>query len=139
MSKNKEIPTLVKVLAILSYIGAGLCLLTIPILILWGGLISSALGVFGSVFSALGASIVVWGVIMLLVGAVLSFFIGRGLWKGKNWARILEIVFSALAILSGLYNMITGSASFMGIVNVLISGAIGGYLLFNKEAKAYFK
>ena len=135
---EKQVPTLVKVIAILDYIGAGLCLITIPILLLWGGLISSALGAFGSVFSAFGSTIVIFGVVMLIIGALLSFFIGRGLWKGKNWARILSVIFSILAIITIISSMATGTFSFMGVVNLLVNGAIGGYLLFSKEVKKAF-
>jgi len=66
--------------------------------------------------------------------AVLSFFIGRGLWKGQKWARIITIIAGIGIFLSGLFSITT----IAGIIYLVIGGFIAGYLLFSKEVKTFF-
>ena len=138
MSKG-EIPILVKILAILNYVGAWFSISYSLLLLFTEGFLGLLLATipFLNVFGLLGAIFfVLFGILMLGVG-VLNIFIGRGLWEGKNWARILEIVFSCLGMLISLSYILRGQM-IAGILLLLLSLVIGEYLLFNKKVKKAF-
>jgi len=131
--EGQTMPTGVKVISILYYIGAALELLFAILLFVGAGTIASKIPIIG----ALGAGLfVVLGVILIGL-AVLSFFVGRGLWKGQKWSRIVAIIFAALGVLFGIIGMVQGQIV-SNIVGLVISGAIGGYLLFSNEVKTAF-
>jgi lysylphosphatidylglycerol synthetase-like protein (DUF2156 family) len=81
--------------------------------------------------------IVVIGILALGAG-IFSFFIGKGIWKFKRWARITAIVLSIIGLISVIASMIL-NFKFMNIISLIIDGFIGGYLLFSREAKEIFK
>lgn len=130
---KKSAPVGVKIISILYYIGAAVGLIFGLSLMFGGGALSTLLGglgiLFGSLFIILG--------IILIGFAVLSFFIGRGLWKAQKWARIVAIIFGILGFLGGVFSLVGGSIG-AGIVNILIEGFIIGYLLFSLEVKQFF-
>jgi hypothetical protein len=134
---GKEVPILVKVISILYYISAGFAIL-FAIFLFAGSTILGSLMPFLTAISAWGYIMVIFVGIMLLATSVLMFFIGKGLSKAKNWARVLVIVFACLGILSVLRSLFT-NFSFSLIVQLAVHGAMGGYLLFNKEVKKIFK
>jgi len=77
-------------------------------------------------------------VIIMVALAVLSFFIGRGLWKGQNWARIVSIICAFLGVLFSIGLLFTqGGLSW--IVSLVINGLIGSYLLFSQVVKTAFE
>ncbi len=130
-----QMPLGVKIISVLYYIGAVLELLVAVLLFVGAGAVSK-LPVLGAL-GALGAGLfVVFGVVFIGL-AVLSFFVGRGLWKGQKWARIVAIIFAVLGILFALVGMVGGQIA-SNIVSLVISAAIGGYLLFSKDVKAAF-
>lgn len=136
--EGQSVPTGVKVISVLYYIGAVIGIV-FGLLLLIGAdffmrTVSSNLpylplqGLLSGIFIALG---------IILIGlSVLNFFIGRGLWKGKNWARIFVIIFSALGVISGLYSIVMGS--YLSVLGVVINLSIGGYLMFNAAVKYAF-
>ena len=126
-------PLGIKILAILSWIGAGISLL-FGILAIFGGYAFSSL--FGFPLSA-GLGFGIFIAFIMLIFAVLNFFIGRGLWKGQNWARILLIIFLIIGVVFGLLVLFTGTY-ITGILNLVINGLVGWYLLLNKEVKSAF-
>ena len=136
MVDKKQVPTGVKVISVLYYIGAFLGVIFGILSIFGAGMISSVaskiplIGVMGSVL------FIIVGVILLCLG-ILSFFVARGLWKAKNWARIVAIIFSCLGIVMAIISMISGNVS-GNIFNLLIQLVIGGYLLFNNKVKEAF-
>jgi len=134
---GKEVPIGVKIISILYYIAAGSGIL-FAIFLFAGSAFLSTLFPFLTTISAWGYILVVFCAIMVLGFSVLSFFIARGLWNAKNWARILVIVFSGLGIL-GVLSSLFSNFSFSLIVQLAVHGAIGGYLLFAKEVKKLFK
>jgi len=135
MSKN--VPTGVKVISILYYIGAVASVL-FGILFIFGGGFFSSLTASIPTLAFLGSAVfIVIGIFLLLLG-ILNFFIGRGLWKGRNWARILVIIFSILGILMALMSLIFSGAVANFIFSVIINGLIGGYLLFSPKVKNAF-
>ncbi|MFH1823256.1 MAG: hypothetical protein ABH817_00870 [archaeon] len=130
---KKDAPVMIKVIAILFYIGAAISLIGGVLSFLGGSLISSLIPVVGLLGSGLFIAI---GVI--LIGfAVLDFFIGKGIWNGQNWARIVAIVLAILGFVGAISSLIEGSLS--GIINLIINGGIGYYLLFVAEVKKHFK
>ncbi len=136
---GKNVPVGVQVISIWYYVSAAIALV-LSILLFTGsayiGTLFSNIPIL-SILGAVGAGLLIFAGIVSLLAAVFCFFIGRGLWKTKNWARILVIVFSCLGIFSGLFGL--SKPSVMGIVMLLINLAIGGYLIFSKEAKGAFK
>jgi len=134
---GKEIPIGVKIISILYYISAGFAVL-FAIFLFVGFAFLSTLMPFLTAISAWGYILVVFCAIIVLAFSVLSFFIAKGLWKAKNWARMLVIVFSAMSVLGLLTSLFT-NFSFGSLVSVAVQGAVGGYLLFAKEVKEAFK
>lgn len=136
MSDGQSVPTGVKVIAVLYYIGAVLGII-FGLLFLVGaeaiGSIASQIPVLG----ALGAGLFIVGGIILIGLGVLGFFVGRGLWKARPWARIVAIIFAALGILMAIISMIQGSIT-INIVDLVIQLVIGGYLLFSNNVKQAF-
>jgi len=131
--EGKKIPTGVKVISILYYITAILAIIFGLLFLFGGGAIANlipGLGILG------GGLFIVIGIIFIGLG-ILGFFIGRGLWKAKKWARILVIVFAGLGIISAITQMVQGD--FMSsIINLAINGIIGGYLIISKKVKKTF-
>jgi len=135
---GKEIPTGVKVISVVYYIFAAIAVIASIFLFSGASTINSILGsipIIG-ILGALGSGLFIFGAIMSLIFGTLSFFIGRGLWKAKRWARGLVIVFSIIGVLIGLVSIASG---FVAVVQLAISGFIGGYLIFSKKVKGAFK
>ena len=133
----KSAPTGIKVISVLYYIGCGLLAIFAILMFVGSAFLGGLLATLGSeMLTALGATIfIVLGVVFLLF-AVLYFFLGRGLWKLQNWARIVGGILSALAVLSGIMSLIQGTWSV--IVSLAINGFIVWYLFFNQEVKNAF-
>ncbi|MDO8609688.1 MAG: hypothetical protein Q7R95_04015, partial [bacterium] len=75
--------------------------------------------------------------VAIIVLSILGIFIAIKLWKGKNWARIVTIVFAAICLLLALVGL--GSATTMSIVYILVDAFIIWYLGFNATVKTAFK
>ena len=127
-----DVPTGVKVISVLYYIGAVVELLLAVALIFGAGAITSQV----PFLAVLGPFLIIGGIV--LVGlAVLSFFVGRGLWKAQKWSRIVAIIFAVIGVLFAVLGMIQGQVA-GNILGLVISGAVGGYLLFSSGVKATF-
>ena len=141
VKKEKTIPLGVKLIAILYYIGAGISAII--------GL--AVIGIIG-LFS--GWTIWINTLVVTMMGFVVTnIVIGRGLWKGKEWARITAIVIAGISIagaiaiivldksISGIFNTDMSNVFDLiinNIINATIQILIGGYLLFSEEAKECF-
>ncbi len=132
------VPTGVKVIAVLEYIGAVILLLFALLFFVASAFIEGVLqsAGFNALPSGAGAAIAIGVGVLFLVLAVLGFFIGRGLWNGKNWARFLAIAFSVVWIILDVMSIASGQ--FGSILSLALNALIGGYLLFSKEVKAAF-
>ncbi len=136
MSNEKSVPTGIKIISVLYYIGAAFG-------VIFGLLFFVGAGAIGIVanqiplLSALGSGLFIVGGIVMIGLGVLSFFIGKDLRKTKPWARVVVIIFSALGALSAVASMIQGNIS-GNILNLAIQLGIGGYLLFNNNVKQAF-
>ena len=127
-----EAPTGVKVISVLYYIGAVFELIFAILLFVGSGTIKAKV----PLLAVLGPFLIVGGIILLGL-AVLSFFVGLGLWKGKKWARIVAIIFAAIGVLLALVGMLQGQIV-SNILGLVISAGIGGYLLFSSGVKSAF-
>ncbi len=125
-------PTGVTVLAILDFLGA-LCLIGAGLLFLLGmgiagaGMMSQARG-GGALLAGLGAV----GGVVFLVFAAISAVVGIGLWKLRNWARIITIAFAGLGVLSGLLGFLTMLLHFslVGLLFRLVGLGINGLIIW---------
>ncbi len=133
MSDKKSVPTGVKVIAVLYYIGAALGVILGLVFLAGAGVMGSFLKQI-PVIGALGAGLFAVGAIVLIAFAVLGFFVGKGLWHARPWARIVAIVLAALGVLTALFSMFGGNIG-SNIVNFIIELVIGGYLLLAKSCK----
>lgn len=109
--------TIVKVWAILTWIGAAFTALGALGMMFFSSMMGGMMGLDALSSGAIAGFGIVGGVLMLGF-AVLGYFIGSGLWKHQSWARIVTLVFSVLGVL-GIF-----SGNFLGA----IIGAIGIWL-----------
>jgi len=131
MENKNDMPAGIKVISVLSYLGAVFLAIMGLALILGGGFLTSLF----EIPAMFGGAIIAFGILMIASG-VLSFFIGRGLWKGQNWARITAGVFTIIGFLFALLGIIGGNYS--SLVTLIIEGLIVWYLLMNKGVKEAF-
>lgn len=148
--KVERRPVGVTIIAILDIIGGVFLILGALIILLLEGVAASIMGpmvlFIRPLLAAISASLVIF--------AAVDFVLGWGLWKGKNWARLVNIILLALGIISPIltflilpvalrmsseaaWYMLQGSISsfIVGIViNVLFI-----YILMRRDAKAFFK
>lgn len=136
--RASEIPTLVKVISIWNYILAALLILGGVLMFLGGGLIASLLLSFAGVF---GALVILAAIIIVGIG-IFRIFVGVGLWKGRNWARVAAIILSILAMLLDIISVVQGGLRGLGgiilILSLVINIIIGAYLSFNNTVKSAF-
>tara|TARA_Y100000310_G_C20257429_1_gene612020 strand:- start:191 stop:592 length:402 start_codon:yes stop_codon:yes gene_type:complete len=131
----KQVPMGVKVISILYYIGTAFLLVFGLLAIFGAGFITSLLPTM--VDFTIGPGLFVFVGLVLVAFAVLSYFIARGLWHGKNWARIIVIVFAAFGLLNAFTTLSQGLAG--GISSIVINLLIGGYLAFDKNVRKAFR
>ena len=101
-----ERPTGVTILAILSFIGAGLMALGACAMFFLGaaGMAAAAGGraMGGGMLAALGA----FAGVAFLILAVIYVVNGIGLWKLFGWGRLLMIVLVTIGIIFGLFSLV---------------------------------
>jgi RsiW-degrading membrane proteinase PrsW (M82 family) len=145
-SSGKEAPVMVKIISVLYYICLGIYVLSALVFIVGGiilvanptalsGIEQQLTGVITMFASMMGIVFLVAGIVAIPL-AILCFFIARGLRRGKGWTRIIVIVFGILALIGSIFQIISGTWSY--VVPLLIEGVIAGYLLFSKDAKEFF-
>jgi hypothetical protein len=89
-----------------------------------------------TVASDITLGIFIGGVIFLIFG-VFMYYVARSLWKGKNWARIILVIFFGLGFVGALSDILMGSV-WMSLPDLIIDGIIAGYLLFNDKVRSAF-
>jgi hypothetical protein len=142
-------PTGVTVIAILDFLGAGLCILGGLGMMLGGGFIASIINQQGGqgsvgaagVFAGIGVMI---GIVCLVIAAI-DIVLAMGLLKLKEWARIVTIVLTGIFGALGLLGLLTSSfihfnliATVIRICVLAIQAFIIIYLL-KPEVKAAFQ
>ena len=136
VKKPKKAPLGVQIISVLYYIGAVIITLVgLLCIVLGAGFADELITSMGSLGPGL---IVALGIIFIAIG-VFGFFVGMGLWKLKQWARIAVIVLSLISVISSLYGLVMMKSIVSNIITILINGAIAYYLIFVKEAKEAFK
>lgn len=138
-------PTGVTVIAVLAFIGAGF-LTIFGILAFVGGAFVGALigssvqaqgsGAAGAGFGAMIGAVV--GVFFLVFAAV-QLTCGVGLWKLKEWGRMLTIVISAIGMVLAFFNLLHFHVITMFFVLVRLGvGALIIWYLSQPQVKAAF-
>ena len=133
-------PAGVTILAVLEFIGAA-CLALLGVLVIVGagagflGSMSQGQGGMGGLMAMLGGALAVF----LFVFAAIGGLVGWGLLTLKNWARIVQIVFSALGVLGTLFGLVHFSSAMMVgfVIRLAINGLIIWYLLQPNVAAAF--
>ncbi|MFH1503258.1 MAG: DUF2127 domain-containing protein [Candidatus Diapherotrites archaeon] len=132
----KEFPAGVQIISILVYIVSILSALMGLLFLIYGiafsDLLIETLGELGP------GILIVFGGFLLCIG-VLGIFVGRGLWKRQNWARITAITLLCITIILSIYSLLVGGSIVGNLIAIVISGVIAGYLIFSKEAGKAFK
>jgi hypothetical protein len=135
----EEIPIPVKLISILDYMSAFACV-AVGILFLSGyDIIKSNLELIIKEVPSLGiltSDLPISEGIILVVSGVFLFFIARGLWNGRNWARYLEILLAIFGFLISLFFVYLGENIF--IFNLFVHGLIGSYFLLNRDVREAF-
>ncbi|MAG39366.1 hypothetical protein CMI41_00145 [Candidatus Pacearchaeota archaeon] len=132
MKKRKTLPLGVKIISILYYVCSVLAII--------GGIIAIGLSGFADSLpydvEYLGIKLIFGGIFAIIMGIV-SFFVAKGLWNLKNWARIVVIIFAALGILDAGTGIARGFYA-TGFTGVIVDIIIAAYLIFSEEAKKAF-
>ncbi len=78
--------------------------------------------------------------VMFITTVVLYFLLGRNIWLGKKWARILAIILSVIGIADSIYVLLMSpEAAFFANMKAVICILIIAYLLLNKNAIKHFQ
>jgi len=128
--KNKKVHILIKAISIINFITAVILFLT--------GLILLSIMVQNmraEISSILNVVLFIIGILPFLF-SIFFIFVGIGLWTGKNWARISEIVISIITVVLSIISFIRGD--FLEVFTIILFSLIAGYLLFNKDVKKTF-
>jgi hypothetical protein len=139
--QKKTAPKGVKILSIFNWSGA-IALLLVGFVAMVPGFLVMMSGEEGAMLA--GIILVGLGLMWVALGIFLMV-IARGLWKGKNWTRITEIVLGGLGILNALWSLISLSGDnlittiIISVGILLVDGIIVAYLMFNNKVKTFFK
>ena len=74
--------------------------------------------------------------LLVIIYAILIAIVARGLWRSKQWARIITIIFAGLAAINTLFNIFHGR--YLSIIRFIIYGFVAGYLIADKDVKKAF-
>ncbi|MBW3001204.1 hypothetical protein KY341_04980 [Candidatus Woesearchaeota archaeon] len=148
---KKDMPVGVKIISILYFIAAAFLVLYIIFIIVILALLGTQTEFLPPELTTEASQtvIIVVAIIMLLFFAgmaVLDFFIGLGLWRGKKWARIVALIFSGLGIFGALITvplMIAGMLiDPISVISFVLSLGVNLfifiYLLASQEVKKAF-
>jgi len=124
-------PVGVTILAVLAFVAAwGLVLMAL--LSLLGGALVSSLGARGvGMMAGLGAAVIA---VFFLILAAVEVVVGIGLWKLRNWARIVTIVLCGLSFLGAVLSILNPFHIhvffFLFLLRRLIYAAIYAWILW---------
>ncbi len=142
VTRKENLPMGVKVVSVLYYIWAILWI-GFGLLVALGAtiIINYLISLFPQLETVNYGTLVVVGIIVglvLVALGILEFFVARGLWKLKPWARVTAILLSALAIINSVLALTT-SFDAVQIVRLIVDGGIIAYLMLSKEARRLYK
>lgn len=135
MASQSTRPTGVSIIAILTWIGAAITILFGIIGMFLGPALSAMVGMAGVPGAAGGFSVmgIIMGIIQIIIGLAIGY-VGLGLWRGLNWARVVTLILSIVGAVMSLPALLI----LVGIIPLAINAVIIWYLGFNEEAKRYF-
>lgn|SRR5882724_7089623 len=135
-------PTGVTIIAILSFLGAAVCILMGLLSFVGGAFVAGILKNMPGVGNMAGGLVAAFGVIFLLIGALYAIT-GYGLWALKNWGRIITIVLMTLGLIFGLLGLVAVFSNFTAgmvvgqVVRLVICAWILWYLLQPNVKQAF--
>lgn len=145
--------TIVRVLAVLELVGAAFGFLLAALFLIGGPLLASAIAQEDPAFAAIGSAVL--GIILTVLGAgffllaVLSLLSGIGLWRLRNWGRILSLISSWISIawcaanLFSLLSAWSAPGAVVGFIGNLVGLAIAiawvWLLQFQPDVVALFR
>ncbi|MFX1300728.1 MAG: hypothetical protein ACFFAL_02450 [Promethearchaeota archaeon] len=116
-------PLGVTIIAILQLLGS-LVGLALGALMIMGGML---IPIFGIIIMAIGAFMVIWAII-----GILLFW---GLWGLKGWAWMITMIWNIIQLILSVYNFYTsGFTDFTTLINIIIPLIIVIYLFFVRDA-----
>lgn len=148
---KKKIPLGVKIISILALVGAVFFVLLAfvfglsaiyaiqHVTELENSVTADELAVLGSV--AVIAPLFGLFALFFLVAGVIGLLVGFTFWKGKNWGRILLLVFSLVSIVSSLVGLFTYSFTSLNVLIFFVKVAVVVLLVWylrTKEVRKYF-
>lgn len=144
MVKTKEsVPELIKIFSVVLFVGAfvlsSVGIMFFSVFDVYRGtqglaIVDPLTGEISSYIPAI--SFLGLGILVLFL-AVLEYFAGRDILKGKNWARWFVLVMSALGLLASIFSLKDYNFA-VGIFGTLLYGFVIWYLLFCKSLKNFF-
>jgi len=138
MGNNRPIG--ITIIASLEFV-AFLSAIFMAILILTkGAVFISSNALFSSIpyIAGIAGGLLVFLALFIAVISLIPLFLGIGLWKGKNWARILSAILATIGFLFALAALLSGKY-IPFLVGGIINGFIFWYVVFNKEVVSFFK
>ena len=125
-------PTGVTIIAVLAFLGAALLVLGALFSLLGGMLVSTMAASRMGALAGVGAAVIA---VFLLIAAVVDIVVGVGLWKLKNWARIITIVLTGIGLLGSVLSIISPFGQihvffFVFLIRRLILAAIYAWILW---------
>jgi hypothetical protein len=144
--QQKPAPMGVKIISIILLIGAILMTLNFSLFVLVGILFLAGVDLGTESFKTLSdvgdTGTILFATIIfffLLTIGIFSIFVARGLWKGKNWARISFIILNILFFVLLIYVFFL-KAFYVGVISFLfLVILVNRYLIYDKKVKSFFK
>jgi hypothetical protein len=123
--------TIVRIISVLEYIVAALLVIGAIALFAAGSIFASN---DAGILSVLGAAL---GFILIVLAAI-CLVVGIGLWKEKNWARIIVIILSVIGLLGGIGALVSKAVG-SGVFEIVMNGVLLWLFAFQKDVIALFK
>lgn len=138
-TRSTQVPEGIKILAVFMFVGAFVSFIAGGFLFSFSDTVSKNAAIFIEQGLAVPTSgeLIFFGIALLGL-AVLEYFIARDIFKLKNWARMVIIVFSVLGVITAVMNL-TEQLYASGVYALLLNGLIVWYLAFRKETRKAFK
>lgn len=129
----------VRVLGVIYFVFASMCLMLAGLAFAsFDGARTSTDPLVIEMFATINPGVLIISGILFLAFGVFLYFVGRGLFEMKSWARTSAAILSAMSIILGVSNVSLGAIA-SGIFSIAISGLIIWYLMVRKETVKAFK
>ena len=128
-------PTGITVIAILMIIGGVILIFTGLSPLFLGPIISIDSSASNFQISAIGFLVALGGLVLVGLG-IASLVVSWGLLRGKEWARIITLIISIIAIIVAIFNLLN-NRDLINTISVIIYGLII-YYMFTKKVRAFF-